>query len=244
VAALNTGRVALVTGGAGGIGLAVAQILAEDGFGVTICDKDEERLGTAGDMLPGAGTYLVRCELTDPSEVSDLLASHADRFGRLDVLVNNAGAIELGSLTEASIDQLDFAFAANVRTAWLVTAAAIPLLRKAGQEHGQALVASLASVLGRYAVGLTATYSATKASLFALMQSIHDELSASGVRATAIGPSVVATAMTEPLVHLDRGQMITPRDVAETVRYLTRLSPTCSVQEILLYRTVDRLVRI
>lgn len=82
------------------------------------------------------------------------------------------------------------------------------------------------------------------ATVFAMTQVAHDELSERGVRATTIAPAFVATPMTEPRARLDRGAMIAPCDVGETARYLTRLGPTSSVPEILMLQTKDRLLTV
>jgi NAD(P)-dependent dehydrogenase (short-subunit alcohol dehydrogenase family) len=236
-------RAALVTGGSSGIGLAVARILIDDGFGVTICARTAERLAEAEAELASHGdVHAVVADVADEIAVDRLIQSHQERFDRLDLLVNNAGSVTIGTVSTGGVAPLDDQLASNVRPAWMVTAASTPLLKKAGAEHGQATVVTVSSILGRYGQAIMAAYSTSKAALFALTQAIHDELAASGVRATTVAPAYVATPMTEPLAHLDRDGMIRPEDVAETVRYLARLGRTCVVPEIHLLRPVDRLL--
>lgn len=236
-------RSALITGGTSGIGLAVARALLDDGYGVTICSRSTERVANAqADLVAHGQVHPVVADVSLSHDVDHLLTEHTDRFGRLDVLVNNAGSATIGTVTTAPVDQLDESIASHVRSNWLVTAAASPLLRKAGEEHGRAVVVTISSVLGRYGQSITAAYSTAKAALFALSQAVHDELAAHGVRATVIAPAYVATPMTEPLTHLDRDGMILPDDIAEAVRFLTRLSPTAAVPEIQVLRSTDRLL--
>jgi NAD(P)-dependent dehydrogenase (short-subunit alcohol dehydrogenase family) len=167
--------------------------------------------------------------------------THEQRFGRLDVLVNNAGALLPGPLTAVPVPQLDSQLASNLRSAWLVTAAAVPLLQAAGGEHGRALIVNTSSIVGRYPQPRAAAYSASKAALFALSQSTQQELAASGVRVTTLAPAFVATPMTEPL-PLDPEDLIGPEDVAEAVRFLTRRSARVVIPELQMLRPADRLL--
>jgi NAD(P)-dependent dehydrogenase (short-subunit alcohol dehydrogenase family) len=234
---------ALVTGASTGIGHAIAQTLLEDGYGVTICSRTPERIEAAAAELAAHGDVLaVTADVSDEADVARLLDAHEQRFGRLDVLVNNAGAGAAGPLTQTPVAQLDATLASNVRSAWLVSAAATPLLRAAGAEHGRALIATTASVLGRYAQAWSPAYSASKAALFALSQSLQHELAGAGVRATVIAPAYVATPMTAPLERLNPDDLITPQDVAEVVRFLTRLSRTATVPEVQLLGPSDHLL--
>lgn len=235
-----TDHAALVTGASTGIGHAIARALLEDGYGVTICSRTAERLDAAAAELSAHGdVYAVRADVSDADQVNNLIAAHRQRFGRLDVLVNNAGTAVGGPLSAAPVEHLDAQIASNLRSNWLVTAAAIPLLEAAGRGHGRALVVTSSSILGRYGQARTPAYSASKAALFALSQSVHQELAGSGVRVTTLAPAYVETPMTEPL-PLDRETLIRPEDVAEAVRFLTRLSANCAVPEIQMLRREDR----
>ena len=236
-------QVALVTGGSSGIGRSIAAALLDDGWSVTICGRSAERLDDAVAALGGTSeVFPVVADVTDPDGVSSMIEAHRQRFGRLDALVLSAGAVDLGGIGDGSVDSLDAMLDVNLRAAWHLVGASTPMLTAAGAGHGRALIVAVGSILGRYARSVTAAYSVSKAALFAAMQAAHDELSERGVRATTIAPAFVATPMTEPLAHLDRDAMIAPDDVAETVRYLTRLGPTSSVPEILMLQTTDRLL--
>jgi NAD(P)-dependent dehydrogenase (short-subunit alcohol dehydrogenase family) len=238
-------RAALVTGGSSGIGRSVAAALLTDGWSVTVCGRSAERLDDAVTTLEAYGdVHRVVADTTVVDDIASLVDSHEQRFGRLDALVSCAGAVDLGGIGDGSVEAFDAMVDANVRSTWRLIGAATPMLSAAGAEHGTALVVAIGSILGRYAQSVTAAYSVSKAAVFAMMQAAHDELSGRGIRATTIAPAFVATPMTEPLAHLDRSAMIDPDDVAETVRYLTRLGPTSAVPEVLMLQTHDRLLAI
>ncbi len=235
---------ALVTGASTGIGYAIAEMLLKDGHDVTICGRDPERLAAAEARLrPWGDVHAVAADVTDHADIRRLVGEHAARYGRLDVLVNNAGVVTVGPVSTAPIDQLDHAIASNVRAHWLVIAETIPLLTEAGREHGRALVVNTSSILGRYPQPNTPAYSASKAALIALSHAVQQELAESGVRVTTLAPAFVATPMTSGIPHLRNEDLIAPADLAEAVRFLTRLSPNAVVPEIQLFGSRDRLLR-
>ena len=116
------------------------------------------------------------------------------------------------------------------------------MLKLAGGEHGRALVVNTSSILGRYARANTPAYSSSKAALFALSQSVQQELADSGVRVTTLAPAFVATPMTAAIPHLKPEELIEPQDLAEAVRFLTRLGPNAVVPEIQFLGVRDRLL--
>lgn len=131
--------------------------------------------------------------------------------------------------------------AVNLRSVFLMCRAAIPLLRRAGAEHGRALVVNVGSIFGRHGQAGVAAYSASKGGLVAFTQALHGELVADGVRASVVSPGYVDTGLTW-WVPGDRDDLIQPTDVAEAVRFLLRTSPACVVPEIQMVRTSDRVV--
>ncbi len=232
---------ALVTGASTGIGRAVAEALLDDGYGVTICARTPDKLDqAAGELAEHGDVQALVADVGKDEDVTRLLDAHRERFGRLDVLMNNAGVLDGGPLGETPIDQLDALVANNVRSFWLVTTAALPLLKQAGAEHGCALIVTMASIIGHFAQAGTPAYSATKAALIALSQSVHEQLAESGVSATTIAPGFVASP-TSAIFPVPPEEMIQPRDIAETVRYLTRLGSNCCIPEIKIVRPVDRM---
>jgi NAD(P)-dependent dehydrogenase (short-subunit alcohol dehydrogenase family) len=228
-------RAALVTGGSSGIGLAIARALGEDGYGITISARRPEKLEAAAEELRSAGIDVeaVPANMVDEQAIVELVRRHRDRFGRLDVLVNNAGVGIGGPITDQDTKKLDMQIGVNLRAVVLTTRECLPLLKEAGAEHRKALVVNTASIAGKSGQGWLSVYSATKFAVVGFTQALHREHSGDGIQATALCPGFVATAMTDWVAEsVPKEQMIQPEDVAEAVRYLLRTSPACIVPEL------------
>jgi NAD(P)-dependent dehydrogenase (short-subunit alcohol dehydrogenase family) len=236
-------RAALVTGGSSGIGLAIAKALGEDGYGVTISARRPEKLESAAQELRDAGlddVEAIPANMAEEENIRSLVAGHKKRFGRLDVLVNNAGVGIGGAIADAETKKLDMQLDVNLRAVYLTTREAIPMLKEAGAEHGKALVANTASIAGKYGQGWLAAYSATKFGVVGLSQALHRELSDEGVQVTAFCPGFVDTPMTDWMEGVSREDMIQPADIAEAVRFLLKTSAACMVPEIQFIRPGDQ----
>ena len=236
-------RAALVTGASSGIGLAIATALGEDGYGLTVSARRPDKLERAAEGLRGAGmeVHAAPANMSNEEEITALVAAHRERFGRLDVLVNNAGVGVGGAVADTETKQLDMQLDVNLRAVYLTARECIPMLKQAGAEHGKALMANTASIAGKYGQGWLAAYSATKFGVVGLSQALHKELASEGVQVTALCPGFVATAMTEWVEGVTREEMIQPEDIAEAIRYLLRTSPACIVPELQFIRPPDRL---
>ena len=213
-------RAALVTGGSSGIGLAIARALAEDGYGVTLSARRPEKLTEAAATLRADDLEVaeVPANVAQEDDIKRLVAVHRDRFGRLDVLVNNAGIGIGGPIEEADTKTLDLQLDVNLRAVYLLARECIPMLKEAGGEHRKALVLNTASIAGKFGQGWLAAYSATKFGVVGLSQAMHRELSQHGVQVTALCPGFVDTAMTDWVQNVPREDMIRPEDIAEAVR--------------------------
>jgi NAD(P)-dependent dehydrogenase (short-subunit alcohol dehydrogenase family) len=227
-------RCALVTGGSSGIGLAIARVLAAEGYGVTISGRRADVLDEIAASSPGTMQAVV-ADVAREKDVVELVRRHAERFGRLDVLVNSAGISVTEASDSADTAEVDRQLAVNLRAPLLVTREALAMLRAAGAEHGKALVVNLASVSGKEGQPGNTIYSATKAGVISLTQSLQRETAAQGIQATALCPGLVATPMTEE-ARVSQGEMVTVDDVTEAVRFLLRTSSWCLVPEIVLNR--------
>jgi NAD(P)-dependent dehydrogenase (short-subunit alcohol dehydrogenase family) len=232
-------RAAVVTGGSSGIGLAIARALGEDGYGVTVSSRRPEKLEAAAERLRSEDldVHSVIANVANEEEVAALISSHGERFGRLDVLVNNAGVGIGQSATDVVTKHLDMQLAVNLRAAILATREALPMLREAAAEHGKALIVNTASIAGKSGQGWLSVYSATKAGMIGFSQATQKEVGTDGVQVTALCPAFVDTEMTEwAREHVDPEVMIRPEDIAEAVRFLLRTSRYCFVPEIVFTR--------
>jgi len=228
-------RAALVTGGSSGIGLAIAKALGEDGYGVTLSARRPEKLEEAAEGLRSAGIEVeaVPANMADEEQIVGLVRRHRDRFGRLDVLVNNAGVGIGGPIAEQETKKLDMQMAVNLRAIVLTTRESIALLKEAGAEHRKALVINTASIAGKSGQGWLSVYSATKFGVVGFTQALHKEHSGDGIQATALCPGFVDTAMTDWVKgSVPPEEMIQPEDIAGAVRYLLSTSPGCVIPEL------------
>jgi NAD(P)-dependent dehydrogenase (short-subunit alcohol dehydrogenase family) len=228
-------RAALITGGSSGIGFAIARALGEDGYGITISARRPEKLEAAAGQLRDAGLEVlsVPANVAREEEIGRVRDAHRDRFGRLDVLVNNAGLGIGGQIADAETKKLDLQLDVNLRAVYLMTRDCIPLLKAAGAEHRKALVVNMASIAGKSGEGWLAAYSATKFGVVGLSQAAHRELAGDGIQVTALCPAFVATEMTDWVAdQVPKEQMIRPEDIAAAVRFLLSTSPNCFVPEI------------
>jgi 2-keto-3-deoxy-L-fuconate dehydrogenase len=180
-----TGKRALITGGASGIGEATARLFAGAGAEVVIADVDEERAVDVAASLPGARALHV--DLTSEASVQAAFA----QLDRLDVLVNNAGIGLVGSIEETAAEDFDRLMAVNVRGVYLATRAAVPLLRAAGGN-----VVNIGSVAGLVAVKRRFAYCATKGAVVAMTRQLAIEY-AGEIRVNCICPGTVDTPFVE-----------------------------------------------
>ena len=222
-----TDRAALVTGGSSGIGLAIARLLRDEGYELTLVSRTAEKIEAAAAEL---GAAAIAADVSDPDECGRAVAEHQERFGRLDMLVNSAGVGIGGLVEDLDLKKLDLQLDINLRGLFLVTQAAIPLLRET-----RGWIVNLASIAGTLPTPGLATYGATKAAVIALTRSLNAELDDAGVRAIAICPGFVDTPMAQ-WSGLEQDEMIRPEDCAEVVRMCLRLSPTARVPQIVIER--------
>jgi NAD(P)-dependent dehydrogenase (short-subunit alcohol dehydrogenase family) len=235
-------RAAIITGGSSGIGLAIARALGEDGYGLTISARRPEKLEAAAQELHDGGLDVnaVPANMADEDDIKKLVESHRERFGRLDVLINNAGIGIGAAVADTVTKKLDLQLDVNLRGVFLMARECIPMLKEAGAEHGKALIANTASIAGKHGQGWLPAYSATKFGVVGLTQALHKEVSNDGIQVTALCPGFVATDMTDWVEEqVPKDEMIQPEDIAEAIRFVLRTSPHCVVPEIQFVRPGD-----
>ncbi len=222
-------RVALVTGGTRGIGLAVARALAREGAGLVICGRDGERAEAAAAELESRGATVagLACDVTDPAQVEAMVAETARLFGRLDVCVADAGVCPEAMVDDLDQQHIDGVLAVNVRGLLLTTQAAARLMRATGGGS----VVHIGSVSGFTSGpdGGEAVYEASKAAVHALTKACAVELAPAGIRVNAVAPGWVDTDMTADTpdalraVYTRRvplGRYARPDEIAEAVLFL------------------------
>ena len=220
-------RAALITGGSSGIGFAIARVLQEEGYRLTLASRRREKIEAAAGEL---GAAAVTADVSIPAECERLVAEHRQRCGRLDVLVNSAGIGIAGRVEDLPPKHFELQLGVNLRGLFLVTQAAIPLLRES-----RGWLVNIASIAGTIPSPGLATYGATKAAVIALTRSLNEELDADGVRAIAICPGFVDTTMGR-WSGLAADEMIRPEDCAEVVRMVLRLSPRARIPQVVIER--------
>ncbi len=232
-------RSAIVTGSSRGIGRAIAGALAQDGYSLTITGRRPEGVEQAVSELQAAGADVhgVALNHADPDAPAEIVKQHAERFGRLDVLVNNAGVGIGAAADEHQTKFVDMQLAVNVRAIVLFYREALALLKAAAEETGQSHVINLSSISGKSGQPWLSVYSATKAAVVGYTEAMSKELSSVGIKSTAFCPGFVDTDMTEFVKEqLPADEMIRPQDIAEGVRFVLRLSRGCTIPEIVFMR--------
>ncbi len=221
------GKVALVTGGTRGIGLAVAQALARQGAGLVVCGRDAERVEAAAAELESRGATVAgfACDVTDPAQILALAADTERLFGRLDICVADAGVCPEAPLDDLDADFIDEVLAVNVRGLLLTTQAAARLMDAGGS------IVHLGSVSG-YVTGPEggeAVYEASKAAVHALTRACAVELAPRGIRVNAVAPGWVETDMTAGIEDdlratylrgVPLGRFGRPEEIADVVLFL------------------------
>ena len=221
---------ALVTGGSAGIGLAIARMLREEGYELTLVARRPDKLSAAAEEV---GAEPVAANVAQAEDCVRAVAAHAERWGGMDVLVNCAGLGVGGPLADQDTKRIDLQLDVNLRGTMLVTRESLPMLRAS-----RGFIVNVASIAGTIPTPGLAVYGATKAAMISLTNSLNREEAEHGIRATAICPAFVATDMTD-WTGISRDEMIQPEDVAEIVRTLLHLSLPARVPQIVIERVGD-----
>jgi NAD(P)-dependent dehydrogenase (short-subunit alcohol dehydrogenase family) len=220
-------RSALITGGSSGIGLAIARMLRDEGFELTLASRTKEKIEAAAAEI---GAHAVAADVSNEEDCIRIVAEHKERFGGMDMLVNSAGIGIGGTVESVKAKHIDLQLGINLRGLLLVTREAIPLLKET-----KGWVINLASIAGTTPTPGLTVYGATKAAVIAVTRSMNAELDEDGVRAVAICPGFVDTPMAE-WTGMQGHEMIQPEDCAEVVRMCLRLSPRARVPQVVIER--------
>jgi NAD(P)-dependent dehydrogenase (short-subunit alcohol dehydrogenase family) len=230
-------RAAIVTGGSSGIGLAIARMLLEEGYGVTLAARRPDKLEAAASELSSVGEVVhVAGNMASEETIREVVSAHEQRFGRLDMLVNNAGVGIGAPVAEINTKRLDMQLDVNLRSVVLFYRECAGLLRAAAAEHHNAIVVNTASISGKAGEAWLSVYSATKAGVIGFTEAMNKEIGTEGIKSTALCPAFVDTPMTDFIKgSVAAENMIRSEDIAEAVRMLMRVSPACVIPEIIFH---------
>lgn len=189
------GKTAVVTGASSGMGIAIARTLADAGARVALTGRDAERLGTTAAAIREAGGECLELvgDLQQGGEVGRVVDATVERWGAIDLLVHNAGIFLFRPLEQTTLEELDAQYATHLRAPFALTAAAVPHM-----PHGSAVV-FIGSNLAHHGLEMTSAYSASKAAVEALSQTLAVELGPKGIRCNVVSPGVTRTPMTQQL---------------------------------------------
>jgi len=228
-----SGKVALITGGGTGIGRATALAFAREGAGVTVAGRRLEKLREviADVQKQGGAGLAMECDVTRAREVERAVRGTVERFGRLNVLVNNAGALHVSTVEGISEEEWDRVMAVNVKGPFLMSRAVLPEFRKCGGG----VIVNIGSVLGLFAVKDRAAYATSKGAVTMLTKSMALDHAHEKIRVNCICPSIVETELVKGvfneteqgqamlkarLATIPLGRLGRPEDVAEMAVFL------------------------
>jgi 3-oxoacyl-[acyl-carrier protein] reductase len=224
-----SGQVAVVTGAGRGIGAAIAHKLAAMGATVVLCGRTLKLLETTTSAL-GGKAQAIACDVTDLGSVQALAAAVAQKFGRIDMLINNAGVGSFaGPLHEMTPAAWEKVLNTNLRGVFYCVRSFAPAMIKAGTGH----IVNISSLAGKNALPNGAAYAASKWGLNGLSYSIAEELRGHGVRVSVVCPGSVDTELS-PHTGKDPNKMLKPDDVAHVVAMLVTQAPQSFASEVLL----------
>jgi 3-oxoacyl-[acyl-carrier protein] reductase len=223
---LLAGRIAVITGGAQGLGFAIAEQFIAEGARVLLGDLDIDDTRAAAQALGGSEVArAVACDVTSASEVDHLIAAAVEEFGSVDVMVNNAGITRDATLRKMTEQQFDDVISVHLKGTWNGTRSAAAIMR----EQGSGAIINMSSISGKVGLVGQTNYSAAKAGIIGLTKAAAKELAHLGVRVNAIAPGLIRSAMTEAmpqriwdakLAEVPMGRAGEPSEVAAVALFL------------------------
>src|ERR1700730_4616279 len=223
---LLTGQTAVITGGAQGLGFAIAQRFVAEGARVVLGDVNLEATESALAQLGGDDVAVaVRCDVTSGADVDALVAAAVDRFGGLDIMVNNAGITRDATMRKMTEEQFDQVIAVHLKGTWNGLRKAAAIMR----ENKRGTIVNMSSISGKVGMVGQTNYSAAKAGIVGMTKAASKELAHLGVRVNAIQPGLIRSAMTEAMpqriwdakvAEVPMGRAGEPEEVANVALFL------------------------
>jgi NADP-dependent 3-hydroxy acid dehydrogenase YdfG len=229
------GRVALITGAGSGIGKAIAAALAQAGASLTVSGRTPKKLEAIERQLSqdGADVLAVPCDVRKALHVETLVRTTVQHFGRLDIVINNAGIMQIAPIEQTEEALWDAILETNLKGAYMVTRSALNHLRES-----QGDIVNIASIAGRQAFAGSSAYCASKWGLMGLTNVLREELRGSGIRVLTVLPGDVDTSIWDDIPgEWNRAAMLRPEVVAQAVVNLLQQPRDASVHEIVVTPT-------
>jgi NADP-dependent 3-hydroxy acid dehydrogenase YdfG len=236
------GKVVVITGASSGIGEATAEALAGEGATVVVAARREERLSDLVEKLNGDGgkALAVECDVTDEEQAHALIQRAKDEFGRVDILINNAGVMQLSKIEKGLSDEWRRMVEVNVLGLLYATDAAIEVMKEQGSGH-LVNISSLASRGTRPGLGV---YSGTKMAVNGISESLRQELLEDNIRVTMVEPGAVETELSDHITDeeaseglsslLEQLEPLQAEDIANAIVYVVTQPERVSINEILI----------
>jgi len=195
------GKVVVITGASSGLGEAAARLLAAEGAAVVLGARRLERIRSLADELSGAGgkALAIATDVTDRDQVKALVDAAVETYGRVDVMINNAGLMPHSPLERLKVDEWDRMIDVNIKGVLYGIAAALPHMQQQKSGH----IINVSSVAGHKVLPAGAVYSATKHAVRALSEGLRQEVKAYNIRTTVISPGAVATELPNSITEPD-----------------------------------------
>ena len=219
------GKVAIVTGGSRGIGLAIAESLADAGAKIAVIGRNGERAKEAAAALPGEGHRGFACDVADSTQVSHTVAAVQEGLGSIDILINNAGLTRDNILLRMKDEEFDEVIAANLKGAFNFTRA----VTRGMMKKRDGVILNIASVVGLVGDAGQTNYAASKAGMIGMSKSLAQEVASRNITVNCVAPGFIDTPMTEGLsdeqkqnltARIPAGRLGEPADVASACVFL------------------------
>ena len=237
------GKVIVITGASSGIGEATARLLARRGAKVLLGARRTERLQALAEEIGRAGgtARYRKVDVTDRADVAAFVGSAVEAFGRVDVIVNNAGVMPLSNLSALKVDEWDRMIDVNIRGVLNGIAAGLPLMKEQGSGH----FVNLSSIGGHAVFPTSAVYCATKYAVRALSEGLRQEELGGDIRVTIVSPGVVESELAETIsdasardaMHAFRQIALQPDAIARAIAYALEQPQDVDVSEIIVRPT-------
>jgi len=232
------GKVAIVTGASRGIGKAISLALAEEAATVVVAARAIDKMNETAKLVTAAGgkAQIIPTELTDERSIKNLVKATGERFGRLDILINNAGITHSAKLGETSTEDWDRCQQINTRAPFILCREALPMLKKAEAAY----IINIASVVGVKGYPLQSAYTASKHALRGMTISLSEELRGTNIRVHLLCPGGVDTELVQNVrPDIKKQDLMQPEEIAELVLYLLTHKGNAVIDELHIRRAAS-----